>query len=100
MHSHSFKKEDWPFDFDDNVLAVTTKFVMSGQQPIVEVIHWEDGDWQFMCNTTENPDDGMVICMGCLFERFPWIERFKSLNRGFRAYLDEVPNEWLIEKID
>ena len=100
MHSHSFKKEDWPFDFNDDVFAVTTKFVMSGEQPIIEVLHWEDGDWQFMCNTTENPEDGMVICMGCLFEKFPWVERFKNLGPGFRSYLDEESNEWYVEEIE
>lgn len=75
MHNHSFEKEDWPFKFNDDALAATTKFVMSGEQPIVEVLHWEDGDWQFMCNTTENPENGMVVCMGCLFEKFPAIDR-------------------------
>jgi len=97
-HKHSFDPEDWPFDFDENVGAVTTKFVMNDEQPIVEVLHWKDGDWQFMCNTTDDADDGMVVCMGCLFTKFPWIAEFKDLKPGYLAYLDN--KQWLVEPID
>ncbi|WP_371186150.1 hypothetical protein [Thalassotalea maritima] len=79
---------------------MTTKFVLNGEQPIVEVLHWDDGGWQFMCNTTDNSDDGRVVCMGCLFDRYPWISEFKELKSGYLAFFDEINNEWSIEKID
>ncbi|WP_026304871.1 hypothetical protein [Microbulbifer variabilis] len=97
-HKHSFSTEDSPFDFDGNVGAVTTKFVMSGEQPIFEALHWKDGDWQFMCNTIEDAIDGMIVCMGCLFTKFPWIAGFKDLRPGYVAYLDK--GRWLVEPID
>jgi hypothetical protein len=100
VHTHSYKKEDWPFDFGDETFAVTTKYVMNGEQPIIEVLHWEDGDWQFMCNTTDDPSDGMVICMGCIFEKFPWIARFKNLNPGYLSFFENETNQWHVEKID
>lgn len=99
-HRHTYQEGPWPFPFEDNVGAVTTKFVISGEQPIVEVLHWDDGDWQFMCNTTENPDDGLVVCMGCLFEKYPWISRFKSLKPGCISYLDRESNEWITEELE
>lgn len=99
-HPHTYDKNSWPFSFEDNVGAVTTKFVMSGEHPIVEVLHWDDGDWQFMCNTTDNADDGMVVCMGCLFEKFPWISKFQDLKPGFVAFLNEESGEWLTEEIE
>ena len=100
VHSHSYKKEDWPFHFDDAKLVVTTKFVMNGSKPIVEVLHWEDGDWQFMCNTTNNSADGMLVCMGCVFEQFPWIKKFKDLKAGHLSFFDEELNDWVVEKIE
>ncbi|WP_231591637.1 hypothetical protein [Cellvibrio sp. pealriver] len=100
MHIHSYKKEDWPFDFSDDILAVTTKYVMNGEQPIVEVLHWDCGDWQFMCNTTDNANDGLVICMGCIFEKFPWIARFKELKPGYHSFYDVKSDEWRTQEIE
>lgn len=71
---------------------------MAGEQPIVEVLHYDEGDWQFMCNTTEDPEDGMVVCMGCLFEKHPWIAKFGGLGSGYLSYFDD--GSWEIEKIE
>jgi hypothetical protein len=101
MHNHSFDKKDWPFDFEDDVGVVTTRFVMSGEHPIVEVLHWDDGGWQFMCNTTEDADkDGMVVCIGCLDEKYPFISEFKYLKKGHLAYLDSENELRHSEKIE
>ncbi|WP_133180191.1 hypothetical protein [Shewanella decolorationis] len=100
MHTHLYKKEDWPFDFSDDTLAVTTKYVMNGDRPIVEVLHWDDGGWQFMCNSTNDSDDGMVICMGCIFEKFPWISRFKGLKSGYLSFYEIESGEWVIQEIE
>ncbi len=94
---HCESPNNWPFSFPANTGAVTTKFVMSGEHPIVEVLHWDDGDWQFMCNTTNNPDDGLVVCMGCLFKKFPWISKFKDLEPNHSAYLEN--NNWQVEEL-
>ena len=99
-HKHSFNKQQWPFSFDENVAVVTTKFVMNEGHPIVEVLHWEDGDWQFMCNTTDDAEDGMVVCMGCLYEKFPWVSAFKDLKRGFLSFFDEEENRWITAEIE
>lgn len=89
---------NWPFSFPANTCAVTTKFVMSGEQPIVEILHWDDGGWQFMCNTTDNADDGVVVCMGCLYRKFPWISKFKDLALNHSAYLEK--GNWQIEELE
>lgn len=96
-HSHSYKG-DWPFEFEDNLGVVTTKYVMNEEHPIIEVMHWDDGDWQFMCGTTENPDDGMVVCIGCLFTKFPWVSKFANLPRGQIAYLEN--EKWVTENLE
>jgi hypothetical protein len=95
---HYEAPNNWPFPFPANTGAVTTKFVMNGEQPIVEVLHWDDGGWQFMCNTTDDADDGMVVCMGCLYKKFPWISKFKSLAPNHSAYLEN--SSWQIEELE
>nr|WP_237709629.1 hypothetical protein [Microbulbifer agarilyticus] len=72
---------------------------MSEEHPIVEVLHWDDGDWQFMCNTTNDPEDGMVVCMGCLYEKFTWISAFKDLKPGFHSFFDKEESRWVTAKI-
>ncbi len=53
-HNHTFSDADWPFDCDINTCVVTTKFVYERSKPIVQVLHYDDGEWQFMCNTTDD----------------------------------------------
>lgn len=95
---HNETSKDWPFPFPANTCVVTTKFVMSGEQPIIEVLHWEDGGWQFMCNSTEDSIDGLVVCMACLHDKFPWISLFKDLACNHSAYLDG--DSWQVEEIE
>ena len=99
-HNHTFSDEDWPFDCDINTCAVTTKFVYDRSKPIVQVLHYDDGEWQFMCNTTYDPDDGMVICMGCFVQKFPEITELATLPLGFDAYREDVNQPWEIEKLE
>lgn len=99
-HNHNFSDEDWPFDCDINTCAVTTKFVYERSKPIVQVLHYDDGEWQFMCNTTNDPDDGMVICMGCFVQKFPEIAELATLPLGFDAYREDVNQPWEIEKLE
>jgi len=100
MHNHTFDEKDWPFDCAINTCAVTTKFVYDKSKPIVQVTHYEDDEWQFMCNTTDNPDDGMVVCMGCIFQKFPEIAELAKLPLGFDAYREDVSQPWDIEKLE
>lgn len=100
MHTHLYKKEDWPFDFSDDTLVITTKYVMNGEQPIVEALHWDDGGWQFMCNTTTDAESGMVVCIGCIFEKFPWISRFKELKPGYLSFYEIETGAWRTQEIE
>lgn len=101
MACHIIEESDWPFDCESDLGVVTTRFVMNGEEPIVEILHWDDGGWQFMCNTTSDADgDGMVVCMGCLYQKHPWISKFKHLKKGHLAFLNEETNLWHTEQIE
>jgi hypothetical protein len=42
---------------------------MEGLEPIREVYHDPDGDWQFLCGTTLDAADLKLVCLGCMVER-------------------------------
>ena len=63
-------------------------------------VPFEDGEWQFMCNTTDDPDDGIVVCMGCFFQKFPEVAELADLPLGFDAYRDDINQPWDIEKLE
>ena len=77
-----------------SLFAPETKFVYDKSQPIVQVTHYEDGEWQFMCNTTDDPDDGMVICMGCFISQFPEMIELADLPKGWDAYREDEAQPW------
>ena len=55
---------NWNFDQDKNVAALITKQVVEQGLPILQVIHYsDDHSWAFMCGTTSNPSDTLVVSM-------------------------------------
>jgi len=100
MHHHSFSKSDWPFSCPENMCCITTKQVMEKGFPILSVLHDEEGTWQVLCDTTEDPDDGKIICLGCLFEKFSLIGQFANLKPGYEACRKSEAEEWIIEKTE
>ncbi|EOV0164568.1 hypothetical protein ACTHEE_004611 [Vibrio parahaemolyticus] len=55
---------NWSFDQDKNVAALITKQVVEQGLPILQVIHYsDDHSWAFMCGTTSNPSDTLVVSM-------------------------------------
>ena len=53
---------DWPFHEGKNRSAITTRYVLEGR-PILLVSHDDDGDWQFVCGTTDLTEDGRVVSL-------------------------------------
>ncbi len=100
MHNHNFTDKEWPFDFPVDLGVITTKQVMYEDHPITVVLHDEDNDWQFLCGTTNNPDDGMVVCMGCLFDKFRYLEIFNDLKPGWEASRETEDSAWEINEIE
>ena len=99
-HNHTFLESEWPFECPINTCAITTKFVYNKSQSIIQVTHYKDGEWQFMCNSTDDPDDGMVVCMGCFFQRFPEIAELANLPLGYDAFREDATQPWDITKLD
>jgi hypothetical protein len=93
-HPHSFATTDWPFDDPPNVTAISTRPVIEDAHPVLLVTHDEDGDWQILCGTTNEPPDGRIVCLGCAFERDRSIGQLADLPRGWRAWRDSATGPW------
>ena len=97
-HKHNFPEEEWPFEEAINHVSYTTKFVAHENFPILLITHDEDGDWQFLCGTTNEQEDAVVACLGCLYERHPFIKEFANLPKGYLAWRDSEEEAWQIEE--
>lgn len=96
-HRHQFSKEDWPFDEAENLAVFSTRQVMHENHSVNLVAHDKEGDWQFLCGTTNDSKDCMVVCLGCLYEKFPDLANLKDLEPGWQAYRESENDEWVIE---
>lgn len=88
------EKDDWPFNEGKNRAAFTTRPVIEGAQPISLVVHSEDDDWQFLCETTTKTEDGKLVRLETIFEMDPSVGSIADLPRGWQARRDSIDREW------
>jgi hypothetical protein len=78
--------EDWPFADTRNTASITTRQVLEGA-PILRVSHdADDGSWQFLCGTTNDPADARVVGLGSMFVRDPTLGELADLPEGSYAW--------------
>lgn len=90
------EQEDiWPFDEPRNVATFTTTKVLHEGYPILLVTHDEDdGSWQFLCGTTNDPKDGRIVGLDCVYERDRSIRELADLPYGWRAWRESPESVW------
>jgi hypothetical protein len=95
MHKHKFAESEWPFVDPPNVTAISTVHILEGRLPILRVTHdIDDGIWQILCGTTNDPAEGRVLCLGCLFERDRSIGELADLPLGWIAWRVSRNDPW------
>ena len=94
---HNFGPGEWPFPDAVNTGVYATVQVMEGS-PILLVSHDHDADWQFLHATdlTDENDAGDLryVCLGCLFERHPYVSVVADLPYGWQASRRSVSSPW------
>jgi len=86
--------EEWPFDDVPNTASITTRQVLQGA-PILLVTHdADDGSWQFLCGTTDDPADARVVGLGDMYKRDPTLATLADLPEGWRASRDSAALPW------
>jgi hypothetical protein len=90
----------WPFQEGRNRAVFTTNPVLGDGHPILLVTHDRESDWQFLCGTTNRPEDGQLVSLGCIFERDRTIAEVADLPAGWRAYRQAKGSAWRREKAE
>lgn len=88
-------KKKWPFDQAPNVAAITSRQVLDGGLPILNVVHYsDDHSWAFTCGTTDEVDDGRVICMSSALKIDPTLATIADLPPGWHAWREAPGKPW------
>jgi len=93
-HSHKFRPDEWPFQDADNTAAFTTTRVLRENYPVLIVSHDSEGDWQFLCGTTYETADLLVVCLGCAFDRDRSVGELADLPVGWQAVRESKESPW------
>jgi hypothetical protein len=89
------RPKDWPFEDPPNVITITTRQVLEEGHPILLVCHdEEDGCWQVLCGTTDDPADGRVVGLDCMVARDPSVAELADLPLGWRAWRESPDAPW------
>ena len=97
-HHHDFGERSWPFDTPINTATFTTTFVLDGSLPILEVYHDHDGEWQFMCGTTNDSAHAKLVCLGCMLERDESLFVLADMQPGWCAFRSSPGEPWTREQ--
>ena len=85
----------WPFDGPPNTTTITTRQVLEEGHPVLLVTHdADDGCWQVLCGTTDDPADGRVVGLDCAYELDPSIGELADLPLGWRAWHASPDAPW------
>jgi len=86
---------DWPFDQDQDVAALTTRQVLEEGLPVLNVVHYsDDHSWGFTCGTSNDPDDGRIVCMSHVVDLDPTLKSIADLEPGCVAVRENVGETW------
>ena len=85
----------WPFPDDPDTRAITTNRVLAGVYPIVLVTHEaSDGAWQFLCATTNAPEDARVMNLSEALFLDATLAEVADLPRGWGAERAAAGSPW------
>jgi hypothetical protein len=90
----------WPFHEGKNRAVFTTRPVLRDGHPVLLVAHDPDGDWQFLCGTTNRTEDAQVVSLGCILERDRTLAEVADLPEGWRASRRAKGAAWRREKAE
>lgn len=91
--------KDWPFDQEENCVAVTNKDIIHDGAPILHVCHdEEDHGWQFIGLDDAREEDIALVCMAEIVKLDPSVKEIAHIPPGWHAWRQQVGAEWEIEE--
>jgi hypothetical protein len=85
--------EPFPFAGHPTLGVYSTRTVMNGDEPIMLVVHDDDGDWQFLPEAGIG-EDGVLIHLSHIVEAHPEIHELRDLPRGWGAERTSESDPW------
>ena len=86
---------NWTFDQGKNVAAIISRKVVEDGLPILQVLHYsDDHSWAFMCGTTSDPDDYMLVSMEQAVRLDNSLYDVSDLAPGWIAVRESREGDW------
>jgi hypothetical protein len=87
--------EHWPFDQPRNCASFTTRQVVEGTEPILQVSHdEEDHGWQFIGNSEVSMADAKLVSLQTIIHLDPTVLEVGDLPPGWEAVREHVGGPW------
>jgi hypothetical protein len=84
----------WPFAVPDETRVFASVRVLLDKLPVMVVCHDGDGDWQFSCGTTGEPEHVAIACLGCLVDDDATLGELADLPPGTLAWRIDPRAPW------
>lgn len=84
----------WPYGEPQSRIAITSRQVATGKEPIRYIGRFEDGTYQFVCETTDREEDIVRTTFGWLHDRDPSVKVAAKLKPGSAVHRDELGAKW------
>jgi hypothetical protein len=93
------RKMDFKFLEKENVATFTTRYVIELQKPILYVYHNKDGEWQFLCGSTNKTEDLKIVSLKNIVKIDKSVNELFNLGFGEYAWRESPNNKWKREQI-
>jgi hypothetical protein len=89
--------DQWPFAQPRDTAAFITSQVLERTEPILHVVHDEDGEWQFIGSTDGTIENARLICLHHPVDMDPSVLELADLPIGWHAVRDSPESSWMRE---
>lgn len=88
------RNADFHFYESEKTAVITTRQVLEEGAPILLVTHDAEGDWQMVCGTTADPDDGKVVSLSQIVALDPSLNDLFNLPFNWKAWRESADQDW------
>lgn len=90
----------YPFSQKPGLLVFTCSHILEDNKPITFVTHhFDDNNWQFLCNCKHQDIDAVIISIGEICEIDPGVEELCDMPVGCFAQRKNKNAKWKIGKL-
>jgi hypothetical protein len=103
LFTYSFCSSKWFFSEPPSTIVITQRLVVEKIEPILFVLHDEDGEWQFLANAKQEEfvhqvDQIFEITLGNLVALDSSLTQVAKLQKGWKAIRVDNKSPWNFSK--